>query len=93
MPDYNHKAVRTLAEHAKLKSLWLYDPTYKRWYSPTDFMKAFGNSNQDLSQYLITIELRDPIEAIKQGHKAIQELQHKIHALTVRVFEYHKHPS
>lgn len=82
------KTAHSLAEEARRRRLWLYDPQYKRWYSPDDFVKSFGQSMQNHDSYFDSIQIKDPIEAILQGQKAIKDLQNKVHALTERVLEH-----
>ena len=50
---------RKIADEAKSKGMWLYDPSYKKWYSPEDFKHIFHYANAD-DEFLQKLQLRHP---------------------------------
>jgi hypothetical protein len=59
---------RKMADEAKSKGMWLYDPSYKKWYSPEDFKHIFHYANAN-DEFLKNLQLRHPVEAYRQGSR------------------------
>ncbi len=80
---------RKLADEAKRKRMWLYDPEYKKWYSPEDFKHIFtyANATQD---FLNTIQVRHPEDGIQAGFKKLSGLQVKLQEFSKAVIDYYK---
>ena len=57
---------RKIADDAKSKGMWLYDPSYKKWYSPEDFKHIFHYANAS-DEFLQKLQLRHPFEGIQAG--------------------------
>jgi hypothetical protein len=51
---------RKVADEAKSKGVWLYDPSYKKWYSPADFIHIFYTDASH--EFLQKLQLRHPCE-------------------------------
>jgi hypothetical protein len=79
---------RKIAEEAKRKGMWLYDPEYKRWYSPGDFQHIFTYANAK-DEFLDTLQIRHPSEGIQAGFQKVTQLQTKLQALCKMVMDYY----
>ncbi len=80
---------RKIAEEAKHTGMWLYDPTYKKWYSPEDFQHIFHYANAS-DEFLDRLQIRHPSEGIQAGFQRITEIQNKLQAFAKLVMEYYK---
>ena len=78
-----------MADDAKKKGMWLYDPSYKKWYSPEDFKHIFHyvNANDELLQRL---QIRHPSEGIQAGFQRLTDTQTKLKAFIDLVMNYYK---
>ena len=83
---------KELAAEAKRKEMWLFDPTYRKWYSPEDFLHIFqyANAPQD---FLKQLQLRHPVEGVQAGFKRLNEIQSKLDAFSRSVIDYYKKKS
>ncbi|HLL43875.1 MAG TPA: hypothetical protein VK369_12095 [Segetibacter sp.] len=70
---------RKIADEAKSKGMWLYDPSYKKWYSPEDFKHIFHFDNAN-GEFLKKLQLRHPSEGIKAGFQRLTDTQNKLQA-------------
>ncbi|MEO6639529.1 MAG: hypothetical protein ABIN25_14715 [Ginsengibacter sp.] len=80
---------KKIAEEAKRKGMWLYDPQYKKWYSPEDFRHIFTYANTTLD-FLKAIQIRHPEEGMEAGFKTISLLQAKLQQFSKAILEYYK---
>ena len=76
------------ADEAKRLGKWLFDPSYKKWYSPEDFTHVFTYANAK-EEFLNQLQIRHPLEGIEAGFKQVTELQTKLHAFTISVIDYY----
>lgn len=77
-----------LADEAKRKGYWLYEPSYNKWYTPEDFTAMC--TYVDMSdEFFNKIEVRDPKEAIAAGFKKPSEVQGRLEGFVKRVGEYY----
>ncbi len=65
---------RKIADEAKQKGMWLYDPEYKQWYSPENFKHAFTYANAT-EAFLKTIQVRHPEDGVQAGFTKLGNLQ------------------
>ena len=75
---------RKIADEAKSKGMWLYDPSYKKWYSPEDFKHIFHFDNSS-DEFLKSLQLRHPSESIKAGFQRLMDIQNKLQAFITLV--------
>jgi hypothetical protein len=73
--------VQHLVSHARDNNLWIFDKTFKRWYSPEEYVERFNYYPQDAEEMLKRCEAKDPLAAIGTGHQ-------KLSLLMDRVFKY-----
>ena len=50
---------RKIADEAKSKGMCLYDPTYKKWYSPKDLKHIFHYAHAS-NEFLQKLQLQHP---------------------------------
>ena len=79
---------RRKADEAKEKGLWLYDPSYKKWYTPEDFQHIFTYAKAS-DDFLKGVQLRHPSEGIDAGFKRLSDIQDKLEQFAKRVVEYY----
>ena len=80
---------RRIADEAKSKGLWLYDPSYKKWYSPEDFKHIFHFENAS-DEFLEKLQLRHPAEGIQAGFQKLIDIHNKLEAFIKQVIAYYK---
>ena len=80
---------RKIADEAKSKGMWLYDPSYKKWYSPEDFKHIFHYANAS-DEFLKGLQIRHPSEGIKAGFQRLSDTQNKLQAFINLVMNYYK---
>jgi hypothetical protein len=80
---------RKIADEAKTKGVWLYDPSYKKWYSPEDFKHIFHYADAS-DQFLQKLQIRHPSEGIQAGFQMLMDIHNKLQAFTKLVMEYYK---
>ena len=79
---------KKIADEAKYRGLWLYDPTYKNWYSPESFMHIFTYANAD-EKFLKTLQIRHPKDGIEAGFKKLEDLETKLKLFVKLVNDYY----
>ncbi|GEO11538.1 hypothetical protein SAE01_40340 [Segetibacter aerophilus] len=80
---------RKLADEAKSKGMWLYDPSYRWWYSPEDFKHIFQYANAS-EEFLKGLQIRHPNEGIQAGFLQLNKLHTKLQVFTKRVVDYYR---
>lgn len=80
---------RKIAEEAKRRGMWLYDPTYKKWYSPEEFQHIFHYANAS-DELLKNLQIRHPSEGIQAGFQRLLDVHARLQAFTRMVLEYYK---
>lgn len=80
---------KAVADEAKQKGMWLYDPNYKKWYSPEDFKHIFSYANAE-EDFLKGLQIRHPSEGIQAGFKKLADIQAKLDAFTRTVIKYYR---
>lgn len=80
---------KKIADEAKSKGMWLYDPSYEKWYSPEDFKHIFHYANAS-DEFLKGLQIRHPSEGIQAGFHRLMEIHHKLQEFTKLVMEYYK---
>jgi hypothetical protein len=78
-----------IVKEAKSKGLWIYDPVYKKWYSPEDFQHIFYYANSS-DELIDKLQVRHPVEGIEAGFKRLTEIQNKLQGLINLVVNYYK---
>ncbi len=73
--------VQRFVNSARDKNLWIFDKTFKKWYSPDEFVDRFNYYPNDADELLKRCVEKDPLDAIADG-------QYKLAELTRRVFDY-----
>ena len=68
---------RKIADEAKSKGMGLYDPSFKKWYSPEDFKHIFHYANAS-EEFLQKLQLRHPSEGIQAGFQRLLDIQNKL---------------
>ncbi|HLL41783.1 MAG TPA: hypothetical protein VK369_01535 [Segetibacter sp.] len=81
---------REIVNEAKSKGLWIYDPTYKKWYTPEDFQHIFGHYAHASDPFLKQLQIRHPAEGIQAGFQRLMDIHNKLQAFTKQVLEYYK---
>lgn len=84
------KIVVDIVKEAKRRKLWIYDPSYKKWYSPEDFQHIFGQYADAKDSFVSQLQIRHPFEGVQAGFQRLNELQNKLRAFTKGVMEYYK---
>lgn len=79
---------RRIADEVKRRGMWLYDPTYKKWYSPESFEHTFTYANAD-EKFLKTLQVRHPKEGIEAGFKKLEELETMVKLFVKLVNDYY----
>ena len=80
---------RKVADEAKSKGMWLYDPSYKKGYSPEDFKHIFHFDNAN-DEFLKGLQLRHPSEGIQAAFQRLMDIHNKLHTFTKLEMEYYK---
>ena len=78
-----------IADEAKAQGLWIYCPSYKRWYSPEDFEHIFHYADAK-DDFLKQLQIRDPLEGVIAGFQRMTEIQDRLKIFAKRVLEYYK---
>jgi hypothetical protein len=81
-------AAKKIAEEAKRKGMWLYEPKYRCWYSPEEFMHIYHYVDAK-DEFLKTLQIRHPSEGIEAGFKRLAEVQVKLQGLIKMVMRYY----
>jgi hypothetical protein len=79
---------KQIADEAEKRGHWLYDPGYRKWYSPEEFKHIFScaNANDD---FLNAVQIRHPNEGIEAGFKKLNELGERLRIFSLKVVEYY----
>lgn len=79
---------RKIAEEAKRRGMWLYDPVYKNWYSPESFNHTFTYAHAD-EKFLKTLQVRHPKDGIDAGFRKLEDLETKLKNFVKLVNDYY----
>lgn len=73
---------------AKVDNCWIYDPKTKTWYSPDDFLEAYGKyfAGHELFN---RVQLRNPIDGLNAGYKQLDKLHTRLLEFTQKVMAYY----
>jgi hypothetical protein len=80
---------KKIVEEAKSKGVWIFDPQYKKWYSPEDFAHTFNYANAN-DDFLKRLQLRHPNEGIEAGFKRLADIHLRLQVFVKVVMEYYK---
>jgi hypothetical protein len=83
------KEAENIANEAKRRGMWIYSPSYKRWYSPEDFKHIFYYANAP-EAFLKQLQIRHPNEGIDAGFKRLTDTQIKLQLFIKAVMDYYK---
>ncbi len=83
------EAAGKIADEAKRKGMWLYDPAYKHWYSPESFRHSFTYA-QASEEFLKTLQIRHPEEGVQAGFTKLGHLHVKLQHFSKAVIDYYK---
>lgn len=73
---------------ARASGSWIYNPENKTWYTPEEFLDAYGKFY--LSHSLFDkVKIMDPMEGVKAGYKQLDMLQDKLRAFSLKIIEYY----
>jgi len=72
---------RKIADEAKSKGMWIYDPSYRKWYSPEDFKHIFHYADAS-DEYLEKLQIKHPSEGIQAGFQRLMDLHNKLKEFT-----------
>lgn len=78
-----------IADEAKRKGMWIYDPSYRKWYSPEDFKHIYSYANAK-DEFIKQLQIRHPREGVEAGFQRLTDLQNKLQAFILSVTEYYK---
>jgi len=78
-----------LAENARLRHAWIYDPQIRRWYTPEEFKQVYG-SYYPGHHLFNQVKIKDPNEGVEAGYKQIENLQRRLLAFSKKVMEYYR---
>lgn len=81
---------KDIVTEAKSKGLWIYDPSYRKWYSPEDFEHIFGHYANANDAFLRQLQVRHPAEGIQAGFHRMIDIHNKLEAFTKLVINYYK---
>jgi hypothetical protein len=84
------RSTEDIVKEAKARALWIYDPTYKKWYTPEDFQHIFGHYANADEQFLNQLQVRHPSEGIQAGFQRLMEIHNRLKEFTKLVMEYYK---
>ena len=80
---------RKIADEAKSKGMWLYDPSYKKWYSPEDLKHIFHYAHAS-NEFLQKLQLQHPSEGIQAGLQRLMDIHNKLQTFINIVMDYYK---
>ena len=69
---------------------WLFDPSTKTWYTPTEFKQQFERITAGNEKFLMQIQIRDPLDGVRAGKLRIQDMQIKLEDLTQKIISYYR---
>jgi hypothetical protein len=82
-----------IAREATQRGLWIYEPNYKRWYTPEDFLHVFGHVKSYDAELYKKMQIRNPIEGINAGFKQIDDVYARLKVFSERVAKYYQEDS
>lgn len=63
---------KRVAEIARDKGLWLYDPKSNKWWTPEEYQETFERITVGYEEYVKAVEMRDPVQAISEAGDILQ---------------------
>lgn len=87
-PELIKKSCSHIVQEARQKSMWIYDPSNRTWYSPDDFQQQFERIVSGNEKFLAQVQIRDPSDGIVAGNQKLTDLQQKLEDFTNRVIAY-----
>ncbi|TFF39199.1 hypothetical protein [Mucilaginibacter psychrotolerans] len=74
--------------NARESNCWVYDPETKTWYSPEEFLVAYGRYFAGHPLFN-RVQLRNPVDGLNAGYKQLERLHTRLLAFTQRVMAYY----
>ena len=90
MSRINEAPWEKVAREASERGLWIYDPTYKRWYTPEDFLHTFGHIKSYDLEFYKKVEYRNPVDGISAAFKQIEGIQERLKVFAEKVAKYYQ---
>jgi hypothetical protein len=82
---------KRIAAEASRQGMWLYDPSFKKWYHPEEFEHIFTYANAK-DEFLKQLQIKNPEEGIKAGFQQLTALEKKLQIFILKVNEYYRKP-
>jgi hypothetical protein len=82
-------AAKTIVEEASRSKMWIYEPAYRRWYTPEEFHHIFSYADAS-EEFVKTLQLRHPSEGVQAGFQKLLDLHGKLAIFTKKVIDYYK---
>ena len=86
----NTRQCAEIVREALSKKQWLFDPKERQWYSPEELMEQYGRVGKGAEDFFKRVQMKDPLEALIEGHQKTDEIQKRLETFTLRVTEYFK---
>ncbi|MDB5191332.1 MAG: hypothetical protein JWQ96_895 [Segetibacter sp.] len=67
-----------MVNEAKNKGHWIYEPSYKHWYTPEHFKHIYKTYLYAKEDFLNSLQIRNPLEGIEAGFKRLEDMQSKL---------------
>jgi len=80
---------KRIAAEARNQGKWIYDHSYRKWYSPEDFEHIFSYANTS-DEFIKQLQIMDPKEGLEAGFKRLMELQKRLQTFVLLVNEYYR---
>jgi hypothetical protein len=74
---------QTVGQEAHLLHMWIFDKVDKIWYTPHEFLEKDRQEYIEYEKFFLRIELKNPLAALQQGHKKLQDF-------ATRIIEYER---
>jgi hypothetical protein len=87
----NALSAEKIKQQAEAAGKWIYDPNFKKWYTPDEFYTEFKLYYLD-NPLFHRVKLRHPNDGITAGFKQLADLQSRLVDFTRKVVEYYNQP-
>jgi hypothetical protein len=84
----NALSAEKIRQQAEAAGKWIYDPNFKKWYTPEEFHDEFRLYFKD-NPLFYRVKLRHPNDGITAGFRQLADLQDRLTAFTKKVVEYY----
>jgi len=85
----NRSLCHRIVAEANQKSLWVFDPSSKTWFTPNEFQDKYDRCRSGFEDFFAQCQVRNPTDGVIAGMTRIQRMQDQLTGFVNKVIGYY----